>query len=101
MDNLAASFVIPNSGDVDDLDYMTRMKLSLLLDTSEDGKDWKKLCILLGLEPLLPAFNTVSSPTRELLNYYEVFQLMMIITITLEIQCRPVVVLLVNFGHLL
>ena len=58
---------------MDDLDYMTRMKLSLLLDTAEDGKDWKKLCILLGLEPLLSAFNTVSSPTRELLNYYEVF----------------------------
>ena len=66
-------------GDMDDLNFMTRMKLSLLLDTSEDGKDWKRLCILLGLEPLLPAFNTVSSPTRELLNYYEVFHLMMVI----------------------
>lgn len=61
------------SGDMDDLDYMTRMKLSLLLDVSQDNKDWKELCVLLGLEPLLAAFNTVSSPTRELLNYYEVF----------------------------
>ena len=58
---------------MDDLDYTTRKKLSLLLDTAEDGNDWKKLCILLGLEPLLSAFNTVSSPTRELLNYYKVF----------------------------
>jgi len=58
---------------MDDLDYMTRMKLSLLLDVSQEGKDWKELCVLLGLEPLLAAFNTVSSPTRELLNYYEVF----------------------------
>ena len=58
---------------MDDLDYMTRVKLSLLLDVSQDGKDWKELCKLLGLEPLLAAFNTVSNPTRELLNYYEVF----------------------------
>ena len=57
---------------MDDLDYMTRMKLSLLLDVSNEGKDWKKLCSLLGLEPLLAAFKTMSSPTRELLNYYEV-----------------------------
>ena len=75
--------------------------MSLLLDTSQYGKDWKDLCILLGLEPLLSAFNTVSSPTRELLNYYEVFYRIVIIIITLEIQCRPVVVLIVDFGRLL
>ena len=45
---------------MDDLDYMTRMKLSLLLDVSQDGKDWKELCKLLEL---LAAFNTASSST--------------------------------------
>ena len=60
---------------MDDLDYMTRMKLSLLLDVSNEGKDWKKLCALLDLVPLLDAFKTMSSPTRELLNYYEVSEL--------------------------
>ena len=60
-------------GDMDELDFMTRMKLSLLLDVKEDGKDWKELCRLLDLELLLSAFSTVSSPTQRLLNYYEVF----------------------------
>ena len=85
-----------NSGDMDDLDYMTRMKLALLLDAPQDGKDWKELCVLLGLEPLLAAFNTVSSPTRELLNYYEVFIELYCNYNYTVISTRPVVVPLVN-----
>jgi hypothetical protein len=54
------------------LDAMVRVRLSKLLDPIQTGSDWRELASRLGLSPLINAFKVQKSPTRSLLDSYEV-----------------------------
>lgn len=54
------------------LSSMTRLKLAILLDPWREGQDWSALAERIGLVHLVPAFKAMSSPTKDLLSFYEV-----------------------------
>ena len=60
--------------DLHKLDSMTRTKLAKLLDPVQTGWDWRALAIKLGLECLVNPFQLQKSPTRALIDNYEVSQ---------------------------
>lgn len=53
------------------LSSMTRLKLAILLDPWREGQDWSALAERIGLGHLVPAFKAMSSPTKDLLSFYE------------------------------
>lgn len=60
------------AGDLDSLDFRPRISLSMLLDPSSGNKDWKALAERLNLSHLIGGLQSMTSPTKELLNLYEV-----------------------------
>jgi len=59
--------------DLDRLDAVVRLKLSKLLDPTSAGSDWRELAARLGLSQLTSVFELQKTPTRILLDNYEVF----------------------------
>lgn len=60
---------IKQEGDLRNLDFRARISLAILLDHSNR---WKKLCELMKLSQYESGFATFSSPTKELLQMFEV-----------------------------
>jgi hypothetical protein len=61
------------SGGLQQLDYVSRLKLALLLDVKRlDENDWRALARKLGASQLIAALETQKSPTQTLLKHYEV-----------------------------
>ena len=52
-----------------------RMKLSKLLDVDQPGSDWIQLAKILGLGSFINPLKGMKSPTRALLDNYEVLKL--------------------------
>ena len=63
---------IPTEGDLGNLDFRPRISLALLLDPTSVDKDWKALAERLNLSHLIGGLQSMTSPTKELLNLYEV-----------------------------
>ena len=59
--------------DLDQLDAMVRARLAKLLDPVQSGSDWRELANRLGFGPFINAFNVMKSPTKALLDSYEVW----------------------------
>ena len=59
-------------GDLDRLDFRPRISLALLLDTPSEGHDWRALAHQLHLQHLISGLQSMTSPTKELLNMLEV-----------------------------
>ncbi len=59
-------------GDLDTLDFRPRISLAMLLDVDSASKDWKALTEKLNLSHLVGGLQSMTSPTKELLNLYEV-----------------------------
>ena len=66
------SAFIPTEGDLGNLDFRPRISLALLLDPTSVDKDWKALAQRLNLSHLIGGLQSMTSPTKELLNLYEV-----------------------------
>lgn len=64
---------IPTEGDLGNLDFRPRISLALLLDPTSVDKDWKALAQRLNLSHLIGGLQSMTSPTKELLNLYEAF----------------------------
>ena len=62
-------------GDLDTLDFRPRISLAMLLDPGSANKDWKALTERLNLSHLVGGLQSMTSPTKELLNLYEVFNI--------------------------
>ena len=65
--------VLLGGGGLQQLDYVSRLKLALLLDVKRpDENDWRALARKLGASQLIAALETQKSPTQTLLKHYEV-----------------------------
>jgi hypothetical protein len=60
-----------NPGDLAILDFRPRISLALILDPQNHGCDWKALAKCLSLSHLEGGLESMTSPTKELLNMYE------------------------------
>ena len=54
------------------LDFRPRFSLAFLLDQPKEGGDWRALARRLDLGHLINGLQAMTSPTKELLNMYEV-----------------------------
>ena len=59
-------------GDMGFLDFRPRISLALILDPENKGADWRALAQRLNFSHLEGGLQTMTSPTKELLNLYEV-----------------------------
>ena len=69
-------------GDMDALDFRPRISLAMLLDPVNTSKDWKALAERLDLSHLIGGLQSMTSPTKELLNLYEVVDCVMLYILT-------------------
>ena len=69
-------------GDLDALDFRPRISLAMLLDPVNTSKDWKALAERLDLSHLIGGLQSMTSPTKELLNLYEVVDCVMLYILT-------------------
>lgn len=62
---------IKSEGDLASLDIRSRITLAMLLDPPRDTQDWKELAKRLGMVQLIAGFQAMTSPTKEVINYFE------------------------------
>jgi hypothetical protein len=62
---------IKAEGDLSTLDLRSRISLAMLLDIPKDNQDWREICKRLGMGHLISGFTTMTSPTKELISYFE------------------------------
>jgi ankyrin repeat protein len=62
---------IKAEGDLSSLDLRSRISLAMLLDIPKDNQDWREVCKRLGMGHLISGFQIMTSPTKELINYFE------------------------------
>jgi Death domain len=60
-------------GNMSAVDALTRVKLSKLLDPAKAGSDWRELAKRLKLQLSICGFEAQKSPTKALLDSYEVY----------------------------
>lgn len=71
------ALMLSGGGELNQLDYVTRLKLALLLDLKRgDENDWRALAKKLGAGQLITALETQKSPTQTLLQHYGVIPIL-------------------------
>lgn len=68
------ALIFVGGGGLSQLDYVTRLKLALLLDVKRpDENDWRTLARKLGVGSLIEACDAQKSPTQILLQHHTVW----------------------------